>query len=415
MKRGFLNAQQKSSNQKVVHREMITDETELLNFKMKSLSCSCSSSSAASIIGNSVDIFTLILLCLPVKPLLVFKSVSKQWLSVISDPIFIKKHTQKQYPHSVMVETPKKLEFVSLDGSSSFVSPFETLGFLKEPHIRIKQSCNGLLCCCSHKGDVASRKCTYYICNPSTKQYRKIVCGFERATEKGYTMLLNVSLAYEPLKSPHYKVICVWMMPPLEHTQRLCAYLIEIYSSETNSWKLAGDVFSIPRSIFSKSGVYWNGSLHWIDSWPQENHIRFNVDQELRTGIPPYRSLIYQKDRSNVEYFGECRGQLHLIADYDRLSIYDILEMKTDYSGWMHKFRVNVREFPYPVVYGGFCVLHVEEVGESFRLVMKILEQVISCDLGEMSFKDLYRFAPQASKKISQDSSYQYIETLASV
>ncbi|KAI3927074.1 hypothetical protein MKW92_041794 [Papaver armeniacum] len=376
---------------------------------------SSSSSSSPTIIGNDIDIFTQILLCLSVKPLIVFKSVSKQWYSVISDPIFIKKHTQRQYPHSVMVETETnnpKFEFVSLDGSSSSI-PFETLDFFRDLIIKIKQSCNGLLCCFSYE-DYGN--CTYYICNPSTKQYRRIVdFGFDMAKEKGFVMPLSVSLAYEPLKSRHYKVICVWMMPPERSTPWLRACQIEMYSSETNSWKLSGDVFFVSYSISNKSGVYWNGSLHWIDSSKLENHICFNVDQELRTGMPPYRSLLYSEKRSNIEYFGECRGRLHLISDYVLEFIYDILEMKTDYMGWIKKFRVNVREFPYPVVSGGFCVLHVEEVGESFMLVLRIRDQVISCNLREMSFKDLYKFAPLTWKKISQDSSYQYIETLAFV
>ncbi|MCL7037435.1 hypothetical protein MKW94_010095 [Papaver nudicaule] len=145
--------------------------------------------------------------------------------------------------------------------------------------------------------------------------------------------------------------------------------------------------------------------------------------------MPPYRHLLHSKDIAKLVYFGECRGRLHLISDYDRLSIFDILEMKTDYKGWIPKLRIDVRRcFPYPVVYGGYCVLHVEEVGDSIRLVVRIQEQAISCDLPDLSFlpefapwlpkssfKDLYEFAPGTWKKISYNRSHQYIETLASV
>ncbi|KAI3943278.1 hypothetical protein MKW92_037418, partial [Papaver armeniacum] len=106
-----------------------------------------------------------------------------------------------------------------------------------------------------------------------------------------------VSLAYEPLKSSHYKVICDWMMPPEQSTPRLRACQIEMYSSETDSWKLSGDVFFVSYSISNKSGVYWNGSLHWIDSLKLENHICFNVDQEELECHHTVLFFIQKKDR----------------------------------------------------------------------------------------------------------------------
>ncbi|KAI3967351.1 hypothetical protein MKW92_001921 [Papaver armeniacum] len=375
-------------------------------------------SSSSDIIGNNSDLFTQILLCLTAKPLLVFKSVSKQWFSAISDPLFIKQHAQKQNLCSLMVQIETRnlgfeFEFISLDGSSSSSVSFETLDL---PRARINQSCNGLclLCCSSHKD---YENFTYYICNPSTRQYRRIVdFTVDMAKEKGFDMLVSVSLAYDPLISPHYKAICVWKMPPEQCFSQYHAYQIEIYSSETDSWKLSGDVFYSPPSIINRNGVYWNGSLHWVhaDTLEQESNICFNVDRELRTEMPMYRSLLYSEEYSVLEYFGECRGRLHLISRY-MLRIIDILEMKTDYTGWIKKFRVNPQEFPYPAVMSRFSVLHVEEVEESFRLLLRIRDQVISYDLREMSFKDLYKFAPKTWKKISQDSCYQYIETLASV
>ncbi|XP_026411167.1 F-box protein At5g07610-like [Papaver somniferum] len=276
-------------------------------------SISRSSSSSSDIIGNNVDLFTRVLLCLPVKPLLVFKSVSKQWFSGISYPLFIKQHTQKQNLRSLMMQTASKIptfEFISLDGSSSSSVSFGTLDFLRA---RIQQSCNGLLCCSSHNKD--NEIFTYYICNPATKKYRRIVdFTVDMAKGKGFEMLVSVSLAYDPLKSPNYKAICVWKMSPEQCIR--WSYRIEIYSSETDSWKLCGDVFFLPPCIINTSGVYWNGSLHWVDTWDHENHICFNVDQELRSGMPPCSSLVYSTAYSVVEYFGECRGRLHHISRY---------------------------------------------------------------------------------------------------
>ncbi|KAI3848800.1 hypothetical protein MKW92_036781 [Papaver armeniacum] len=85
--------------------------------------------SPSVIIANNVDLLMQILLHLPVKSLLVSKSVSKRWFSLISDPIFIKKHFLEN-PHSIpglfmhnLLSGPyiPELEFVSLelDGSAS--------------------------------------------------------------------------------------------------------------------------------------------------------------------------------------------------------------------------------------------------------------------------------------------------------
>ncbi|KAJ6976543.1 hypothetical protein D5086_022765 [Populus alba] len=55
-------------------------------------------SSSAEVIGNNLDLVTEILLRVPAKPLLKFKCVSKQWLSLISDPKFCVSHTHHQPP-----------------------------------------------------------------------------------------------------------------------------------------------------------------------------------------------------------------------------------------------------------------------------------------------------------------------------
>ncbi|KAI3882408.1 hypothetical protein MKX03_001909, partial [Papaver bracteatum] len=59
------------------------------------------SSSPCSVIDkviSDIDLLTHILVCLPDKSLLVFKSVSKQWLSLISDPIFAITRFRRQKP-----------------------------------------------------------------------------------------------------------------------------------------------------------------------------------------------------------------------------------------------------------------------------------------------------------------------------
>ncbi|KAI3956162.1 hypothetical protein MKW92_000147 [Papaver armeniacum] len=376
--------------------------------------------SSLSLVVSSVDILIQILSRLPIKILLEFKLVSKKWRSIISDPFFAWKHCH-QYPHSVngiiLHTNQPKLEFVSLDGSSSSAAPFETLDFVKDPKgIRIDQSCNGLMCCSSIRASFSER--TYYVCNPFTKQFRSIVSG-SQGKEKGFVAFSSVSLAYDPRNSPHYKVVCIWFTKQPQDADANLDLQLEIYSSETATWKLSGDVFSAPRrSFLYKSGVFWKGSLHWIDPSVEGNSFYFNVDQELRMRMPDYRSVPNVEDKMMVKFFGECRGHLHLIVSPASLSSFEVLEMETDYTGWNVKYHVSPQEliisYPRPP---DFDVLLVEEVeSNSSKMVLLIQDKVFSYDMQDKSFKEIHRLAPGHSNQFGRSNfSFQYIQTLACV
>ncbi|KAI3843044.1 hypothetical protein MKX03_018299, partial [Papaver bracteatum] len=162
---------------------------------------SSSSAALASVIVSNVDLLTQILLRLPVKSLLVFKSVSKHWFSLISDPFFINKYNKLQhslsirglYTQDVSFGVSSRLQYVPLDGSKWTTSsaPFKTLDFINDPlGITMVQSRNGLICCRSNPRPVDDFYSTYYVCNPSTRQYRSIVCESKKH-EKGYEQIFS--------------------------------------------------------------------------------------------------------------------------------------------------------------------------------------------------------------------------------
>lgn len=395
--------------------------------------------SSSVIIANNVDLLMQILLHLPVKSLLVSKSVSKRWFSLISDPIFIEKHFLEN-PHSIpglfmhnLLSGPyiPELEFVSLDASAS--SPFNTLDFIEDPlGVQINQSCNGLLCCRSYRGTFVDH--TYYICNPSTRQYRAIFCG-SRGEKQGFVSLCSVSLAFDVLKSPHYKVVCIWLLKKTTNTGDVKFYhQIELYSSETASWKLSGNVFPAPRDVFYKVGEFWNGSLHWLDLSKEGKSVCFSVEQELIMEMPkPPRS-----DGMFCIYFAECRGHLHLIQTHESRTSFEILEMMDDYKGWDVKYRVNIDDLTnaYPNItkdatlqfhYLQFSVLLVEvkerksstnlnrvQGKVSLNLVIQVLDEVISYDLEEMGIKKIDKLSPTTNLH-RRNSPFQYIETLTCI
>ncbi|GJW01002.1 hypothetical protein Tco_1556253 [Tanacetum coccineum] len=106
--------------------------------------------------------------------------VSKQWLRIITSPLFINNHiqiTKVDPPVGLFVSHIRSLfesDFVSLDprlkSKKSAMDRSFTLGSTEEAdNVKILQSCNGLLLCGGSGMPVFD-----YVYNPSTKQYKKL-------------------------------------------------------------------------------------------------------------------------------------------------------------------------------------------------------------------------------------------------
>ncbi|KAI3893254.1 hypothetical protein MKX03_019089 [Papaver bracteatum] len=227
------------------------------------------SSSVIDKVISDIDLLTLILICLPVKSLLVFKSVSKQWFSIISDPIFAVSHSrrpdrkisglflERNAPTPMDYIYESFYHFLLLDGRNKCEQGYQgeedevtntTLiggcggGYIKIPRIfandpepgkygsvrefcvRVSQSCNGLLCCI-RKTEFADARyfeapCTYktYIHNPTTRQHRCLPPSPFRDNapkrDDCCIKVYSISLAFDPIKSMEYQVICIWRYQP---------------------------------------------------------------------------------------------------------------------------------------------------------------------------------------------------------
>lgn len=194
--------------------------------------------------------------------------------------------------------------------------------------------------------------------NPTTKQfatlpqirreYAKDVCG--------------MSLAFDPIKSPHYKVVCVRHS---EMTREL--FQIEIYSSETPLWRVSGQPFGLQTSTQFQYCTYWNGSVHWRGSavwWDrftqiyEQYSLYFKVDEErLEQLSMPMRHILpvtlNKQDNKNpyfaASYVGESEGHWHIVEEVPKLgrnpyftSSFNVYEVARDYSGWFVKYQVDL-------------------------------------------------------------------------
>lgn len=295
------------------------------------------SNSEFKLITDHEDVLQEILLKLPIEVLLTFKCVSKQWLSIISDPLFGYLHfrgnsdmnfvaglllyrlTQPHHP---------KCAFVRLEGPRN-MDPLRSLTSVDaNSDIHRISSCHGLLCLCIIRyGELGSFD--YYICNPTTNKSIKLP-DLERPLE---SRILSMTIAFDPYKSGFYKVVCVSIVG--------MHYRFSTYSSETKNWRDAGTVLEMRNEdhYLFKRGVFWNNSVHWVSKVGP--FLRFDTDKECLETMPA-TPIPSKSKRRWIRYFGEFNGHLHLIeVRGSEISVMDILEMKRDYSEWILRHRVD--------------------------------------------------------------------------
>ncbi|KAJ0041812.1 hypothetical protein Pint_18040 [Pistacia integerrima] len=270
----------------------------------------------------------------------------------------------------------------------------------------------------------------YYIFNSTTKQYTtlpplRVKTGVSRS-------IFGANLAFDPLKSPHHKVICVRNCDSLRHGH----YQIEIYSPETGHWRLSGGTFTGPTDTNFNHGVFWKGSIHWIS--PPVTCFYFNVDEEKLRDMP-MPPIPEEWDERRRSYFGESGGYLHLIENYGPGgAVFNVLEMERGYSGWFVKYRVDLfgvaTVFPEMIrnhndpepgpeelndyAFSVLCVAR-EENDEDSYLVVQIPKKVIRYNFKDQTFKKIHDFAPSEfdahEPELERFDVFQHIESLACV
>ncbi|KAL5555059.1 hypothetical protein UlMin_037295 [Ulmus minor] len=377
------------------------------------------SSNSSEIVASNNYLLIEILLKLPLKSLIKFTSVSKRWLSLVSDPEFCRRRSP--FPCSITglflisYSVPSRhpeYDFVDLNQTSNNPSnpPFRSLTFLDQPSkIKIVQSCNGLLLAASLEYPKT------YVYNPTTNKY-KVVPRLKLPSSH----VFGFSLAFDPSKSPHYKVVCVWKCYQIVGN----CYQIGVYSSKIGEWRLCGDRFYAHHSTVFEGGVFWNGAIHWTSA-AKSSLLYFNVEEEKlsQMSLPPLPED--RLDDNLLRYFGESRGHLHLINQTcNRTTLeLDVYEMEMDYSGWFVKFRIDCSGFPEvipsdPMAYGRyfFCIHCIVrgDVDEESYAVIQIPDKVIRYNFKTKAFHKLCDI--ECISLISWGkSAYQYIESLALV
>lgn len=208
------------------------------------------------------EVVIQILARLPIKYVFKFKLVCKLWCKLLSERYFIHLYNQISIRNPmVLIEvsdsSESKLGLICID--KSVCASDLNLDFIKD-RVKIRASCNGLLCCSS-----IPDKGVYYVCNPMTRQYRLLPRCRERPVTRFYPdgEAMLVGLACD-LFNRKFNVVLAGYHRSFGHRPDR-NFMCLVYDSNTNKWRkfnsLQDDYFT---HMNINQVVYVNGSLHWL-------------------------------------------------------------------------------------------------------------------------------------------------------
>ncbi|KAG1355431.1 F-box protein [Cocos nucifera] len=290
-----------------------------------------------------------ILLRLPVKSIIRFKSVCKSWSSLTSDPSFLQAHARRSTPAVIITEyrtTSDSPNFTlhpvlrSEDGSSGSRITIKAARILpltlESVSFSLRASCDGLLCL--RKVAPFSPPSCDYVCNSLTKEWFELpksslrcatICAFYyQPAMKEYRLLRHLLFAGDA----GYQILTIGAN---EWRQIRCTF------DGTPSHSLLSHVRKGPPPCCLEPPVSMHRKLHW-----------FSMDSPATTD-----GLIMVFD-INHEKFGQlsvpniCRGQTHVLELEGKLGLSVVasaMEMDLwileDYEKevWFKKYRINVQ------------------------------------------------------------------------
>ncbi|XP_076883789.1 F-box protein At5g07610-like [Bidens hawaiensis] len=368
-------------------------------------------STASQIVQSNDDLLTEILLRLPLVSLHEFKSVSKRWCTLITNPHFtLRRSRNPSDPSSGLffrIWNSSEYYFVPMDTRLPvpLILPFALS--LNSSKVKIMQSCNGLFLCHTR----SNYELVVY--NPSMNRLKTIPQSPYSKPRYGFG---GYRLAFDPSKSSHYKIVCAGVI----FNDDTLDIQIQIYSSKTRDWSvLSHDQRCILFKGF-KHGLYWNDGIHWLNTCNRNWHMMLDINAEhsfkTREQTVPEDGKVYRDQK-----LYESRGCLFLICSQNESKQLIIYEMSKWDSGWLVKYIVCLSEIVMPSPKTSsksaswFCCrvrsIVIGEKDEDSFLVMKMPGQIFRYSIGLKTFFKVYELNPDS---YSSDS-FQFIASVAAV
>ncbi|CAK9318252.1 unnamed protein product [Citrullus colocynthis] len=209
------------------------------------------------------EILIEILSYLPVKSLLRFRCVCKEWNKLVQKPLFVNYHLEKRIPNSLLIinspNTDQKARF-SLVNAETFNEILQSELPMKANmgyKLSVCGSYNGLVCISSASLlDVDP----IYIWNPSVRKTRLLPNGLIPKWDHCWP-LNYLAFGFHQAVNDHIVLRIVRI------EQWKCFYLVEIYSLKADCWRRVSSVPPIPTALDCRllpKSICFNGLFYWI-------------------------------------------------------------------------------------------------------------------------------------------------------
>ncbi|KAL7592549.1 hypothetical protein Lser_V15G35299 [Lactuca serriola] len=265
-------------------------------------------------VESDVGAFENILIRLPVKDILIFKSISKLWYDVMSTKYFIILHRllSKENTKFLAFYDPGLLEdgivrgIHLMESNGTYTESYTLPGFENVHHPLVISSFNGLICCIN---DVSKYRMLYdielRICNPATREVVLLPNSYMSVYMPVFGVLYSNKF--------HIYKIFKFFSDPIHFGMGFSQ--CEVYSSETGEWELLGSVPSHPlmnlRRTLASNHVCINEKLYWFLSDEEE----FDLPSSI---------LMVDMDCNVKEILLPTAAEISFLIDFhDRLCLVD--------------------------------------------------------------------------------------------
>ncbi|KAK9079739.1 hypothetical protein SSX86_001412 [Deinandra increscens subsp. villosa] len=207
------------------------------------------------------DITGAILLLLPAKSLGRFKSVSKTWNSLISDPKFIKNHLKRHQITKLIllshtcsiysVDTNQFLPYLNINNNDDDIPATAKELIFGSPPIQwsvVLGSCNGLVLAKDVNHNI-------FMINPTTRELWKVP---PFAFPNG-DVFVRYGFSYDSSTDDYKVVLLSFWDPQCEFAVGPTGTFVSVYSLRNNSWK------RLPNPPYANGAFYAvvNQNFHW--------------------------------------------------------------------------------------------------------------------------------------------------------
>nr|XP_017251619.1 PREDICTED: F-box protein CPR30-like [Daucus carota subsp. sativus]XP_017251620.1 PREDICTED: F-box protein CPR30-like [Daucus carota subsp. sativus] len=252
---------------------------------------------------------TEILVRLPVKSVLICKSVCKPWLSTISNPYFVKYQLQRAMnnPNTLLIIKDYALGDEK-EGTLTTLDMFPVqINSLVMPSMfsayPLVGSCNGIVC-------VENISNSIYLWNPSIRQYKRIAGPFR------FELQYKLGFGFDSI-SNDYKVICIMYKTWTE----VKVPEVFVYSANADSWRNFEDPVLENLKIYWGYHVVVKGVVYFYNV---NEFISFDLHKEV-FGLVPFLDPI------NKRCLGSWILKVLLLCSFSLM----VMDVNMIYGRWM--------------------------------------------------------------------------------